>query len=263
MLPVVAGPDETRKQIVIYSALLVPLAIWPAFIGLGGALYALASIVLGGVFLALASTSITRARAAKATAPPSSCSASRSSTCSCCLPCSRSSRASAYWLALSPWRSQHVAGSRSARMGTTTQDAARSRIGAGAGGPGGAVLRGDDRAAGRQRAEPAAVDIELGGGSPMDAMTTSRDQIAQLARRHRKRRRVVRGRGRRHGRRGLRGGAALPAVLPGSPASTARRSAPPRPSDDRARPHHDHSLRRQRRARASPGASSPCSARWT
>ena len=33
MLPVVAGPDETRKQIVIYSALLVPLALLPAFMG--------------------------------------------------------------------------------------------------------------------------------------------------------------------------------------------------------------------------------------
>jgi len=54
MLPVVAGPDETRKQIVIYSALLVPLAISPAFIDLGGPLYALTSIGLGGVFMALA-----------------------------------------------------------------------------------------------------------------------------------------------------------------------------------------------------------------
>jgi protoheme IX farnesyltransferase len=54
MLPVVAGPDETRKQIVIYSALLVPLAVWPAFMDLGGALYALTSIVLGGVFMGLA-----------------------------------------------------------------------------------------------------------------------------------------------------------------------------------------------------------------
>jgi protoheme IX farnesyltransferase len=54
MLPVVAGPDETRKQIVIYSSLLVPLALLPAFIGLGGALYALVAIVLGGVFLARA-----------------------------------------------------------------------------------------------------------------------------------------------------------------------------------------------------------------
>jgi protoheme IX farnesyltransferase len=54
MLPVVCGPDETRKQIVIYSALLVPLAFLPALMGFGGPLYALTSIVLGAVFLALA-----------------------------------------------------------------------------------------------------------------------------------------------------------------------------------------------------------------
>jgi len=54
MLPVVAGPDETRKQIVVYAALLVPLALAPAFMGLGGPLYALTSIALGAVFLALA-----------------------------------------------------------------------------------------------------------------------------------------------------------------------------------------------------------------
>ncbi len=54
MLPVVAGADETRKQIVIYSALLVPLGVWPAFMGLAGGLYALVSIVLGAVFLAFA-----------------------------------------------------------------------------------------------------------------------------------------------------------------------------------------------------------------
>jgi heme o synthase len=54
MLPVVAGPDETRKQIVIYAALLVPLALLPAFMDLGGALYALVAIVLGAVFLARA-----------------------------------------------------------------------------------------------------------------------------------------------------------------------------------------------------------------
>jgi protoheme IX farnesyltransferase len=56
MLPVVAGPDETRKQIVVYSALLVPLALAPAFMGFGGPLYVLTSIILGAVFLALALT---------------------------------------------------------------------------------------------------------------------------------------------------------------------------------------------------------------
>ncbi|MBX9588935.1 MAG: heme o synthase [Hyphomonadaceae bacterium] len=54
MLPVVAGPDETRRQIVIYTALLVPLALLPSFMGFGGPFYLLTSIVLGAVFLALA-----------------------------------------------------------------------------------------------------------------------------------------------------------------------------------------------------------------
>jgi heme o synthase len=54
MLPVVAGTEATRKQIVIYSALLVPLGVWPAFMGLAGGLYALVAIVLGAFFLAFA-----------------------------------------------------------------------------------------------------------------------------------------------------------------------------------------------------------------
>jgi protoheme IX farnesyltransferase len=54
MLPVVAGPDETRKQIVVYAALLVPLALAPALMGFGGPFYTLAAIGLGAVFLALA-----------------------------------------------------------------------------------------------------------------------------------------------------------------------------------------------------------------
>jgi len=54
MLPVVAGPDETRKQIVIYAALLVPLALLPSLMGFGGPLYTLTSIMLGAFFLALA-----------------------------------------------------------------------------------------------------------------------------------------------------------------------------------------------------------------
>ncbi len=54
MLPVVAGPDATRRQILAYSIVLVPLAVVPAFIGLGGIAYGITSIVLGVVFLALA-----------------------------------------------------------------------------------------------------------------------------------------------------------------------------------------------------------------
>lgn len=51
MLPVVAGAGETRKQILIYSVLLVPLAILPAFIGLAGVSYGVASVLLGALFL--------------------------------------------------------------------------------------------------------------------------------------------------------------------------------------------------------------------
>jgi protoheme IX farnesyltransferase len=54
MLPVVAGPDATRRQIVVYAALLVPLAMVPAFMGFGGPLYTVSAIVLGAIFLALA-----------------------------------------------------------------------------------------------------------------------------------------------------------------------------------------------------------------
>ena len=50
MLPVVAGPDETRRQILIYTAVLLPLALAPAFIGLGGVAYAVVSVALGAVF---------------------------------------------------------------------------------------------------------------------------------------------------------------------------------------------------------------------
>ncbi len=54
MLPVVAGPLETRRQILIYSALLVPLAMTPVLTGLGGWAYGVTATVLGAVFIALA-----------------------------------------------------------------------------------------------------------------------------------------------------------------------------------------------------------------
>lgn len=54
MLPVVAGLAETRRQILLYSIALVPLAIVPYFIGLGGIAYLAFSIVLGAGFLWLA-----------------------------------------------------------------------------------------------------------------------------------------------------------------------------------------------------------------
>ena len=54
MLPVVAGGDETRRQIVMYSVVLVLVAIAPVFTGLGGLAYGAASSVLGAIFLWLA-----------------------------------------------------------------------------------------------------------------------------------------------------------------------------------------------------------------
>jgi heme o synthase len=54
MLPVVAGAQETRRQIWLYSLILVPLAVAPVAIGLGGIAYAIASVGLGAVFLYLA-----------------------------------------------------------------------------------------------------------------------------------------------------------------------------------------------------------------
>jgi protoheme IX farnesyltransferase len=54
MLPVVAGEAETRRQIVLYSLILVPLGVAPAFLGFAGAFYGVMSVLLGAVFLALA-----------------------------------------------------------------------------------------------------------------------------------------------------------------------------------------------------------------
>ena len=54
MLPVVAGLVETRRQILIYSVLLLPIGMSPWFIGLGGIAYLVTSSVLGAYFLWLA-----------------------------------------------------------------------------------------------------------------------------------------------------------------------------------------------------------------
>jgi protoheme IX farnesyltransferase len=54
MLPVVKGEGETRRQIVIYAAILVAFTLLPVATGFLGALYAAAAAVLGAVFLFLA-----------------------------------------------------------------------------------------------------------------------------------------------------------------------------------------------------------------
>jgi protoheme IX farnesyltransferase len=54
MLPVVAGETETRRQILIYSLILVPLGTAPFFLGFGGMVYAAAAFLMGAMFLILA-----------------------------------------------------------------------------------------------------------------------------------------------------------------------------------------------------------------
>lgn len=54
MLPVVAGRDSTRRHILGYTLLLVPLSLTPAVWGGLGLLYGAGAAVLGAIFLALA-----------------------------------------------------------------------------------------------------------------------------------------------------------------------------------------------------------------
>jgi len=54
MMPVVKGAASTRRQILGYSLLLIPLCLAPAFTGLGGAIYLSIAAGGGAIFLALA-----------------------------------------------------------------------------------------------------------------------------------------------------------------------------------------------------------------
>ena len=54
MLPVVAGPDETRKQILLYSIVLAPVGLAPMLIGFAGLLYGAIAFVCGALMVALA-----------------------------------------------------------------------------------------------------------------------------------------------------------------------------------------------------------------
>jgi len=51
MLPVVSGKPQTRFQILLYTLVLVPLGVLPAFLHIGGALYLAASAGIGLWFL--------------------------------------------------------------------------------------------------------------------------------------------------------------------------------------------------------------------
>ncbi|USG62163.1 heme o synthase [Sneathiella marina] len=51
MLPVVAGREATRKQVVLYSILLFPVAIMPYFLGYAGIFYGFGATILSGLFI--------------------------------------------------------------------------------------------------------------------------------------------------------------------------------------------------------------------
>src|SRR6185437_92403 len=50
MMPVVAGPRETKKQMLLYTLVLWPIALAPAFLGLAGAVYLAVAAVLSLLF---------------------------------------------------------------------------------------------------------------------------------------------------------------------------------------------------------------------
>jgi protoheme IX farnesyltransferase len=54
MLPVVAGKAETRRQVLIYTSLLVPLSFAPLLLGMAGIVYGATAAVMGARFLLLA-----------------------------------------------------------------------------------------------------------------------------------------------------------------------------------------------------------------
>ncbi|HEX9570500.1 MAG TPA: heme o synthase [Rhodospirillales bacterium] len=47
MMPVIAGERETKRQMLVYTALLLPATLLPVWIGMSGALYGVAAVVLG------------------------------------------------------------------------------------------------------------------------------------------------------------------------------------------------------------------------
>jgi len=54
MLPVVAGRAETKRQILIYSVLLVPISVLPWALGFAGKLYGAIAVMSGVTMLLLA-----------------------------------------------------------------------------------------------------------------------------------------------------------------------------------------------------------------
>jgi protoheme IX farnesyltransferase len=54
MLPVVAGPDATKRQIMIYAVALVPVTLAPVALGVSSLFYGAGAALLGAIFVAAA-----------------------------------------------------------------------------------------------------------------------------------------------------------------------------------------------------------------
>src|SRR5262249_35605163 len=54
MLPVVAGPEETRRQILLYSIALVPIGASPWLLGYAQAIYGVTALLAGALMVAFA-----------------------------------------------------------------------------------------------------------------------------------------------------------------------------------------------------------------
>src|SRR5215217_1617877 len=54
MLPVVSGPEETRRQILLYSIVLMPVGAAPWLLGYAGTFYGVTALAVGAVMVALA-----------------------------------------------------------------------------------------------------------------------------------------------------------------------------------------------------------------
>ncbi|TGE00845.1 heme o synthase [Methylobacterium nonmethylotrophicum] len=65
MMPNVAGPDSTRRQILAYSVLLAPLGLAPVVLGFGGLIYGLVGL-LGGLGMVALSVQVLRRREGEA-----------------------------------------------------------------------------------------------------------------------------------------------------------------------------------------------------
>jgi protoheme IX farnesyltransferase len=65
MLPVVAGDTSTRRQILLYTLILVPIGIAPWALGFTGPLYGLVAVVTGAIMLVLAAQVLREKRPAE------------------------------------------------------------------------------------------------------------------------------------------------------------------------------------------------------